>query len=122
MFQVGQWKFQFRHVRPDQIDWSNYEGPPFKMLTICTIEDANEEFEDFGVRITGTARCSINDEFCRATGRKVALANALANGPFSKSLRTEIWNAYNSGCRNAQYHTLGRAGQYKISEMLPEAV
>lgn len=40
----------------------------------------------------GMVVCHPNDNFCRATGRKGALAYAIH--PLSKELRTAVWTAY----------------------------
>ncbi len=57
---------------------------------------------DDGRVYQGMAICHSNDNFCRATGRKRALADALKytpEGPIQKDFRTAIWNAYKVSCR-----------------------
>jgi len=45
----------------------------------------------------GSAVCSVNDQFCRAIDRKVALTRALASYP--RAIRTQFWEAYGKGRR-----------------------
>ena len=42
--------------------------------------------------VAGEARCSFTDIFCKATGRKLALARALKT--MARDMRREIWLAY----------------------------
>jgi len=42
--------------------------------------------------LTGTAKLSKHDVFCRATGRKVAFTKALASLP--RELRRALWQSY----------------------------
>jgi hypothetical protein len=42
----------------------------------------------------GLTCCSISDNFCRETGRKLSLARAMKNASLGKEERTEIWEAY----------------------------
>lgn len=57
---------------------------------------------DGGQVYRGMAICHPNDNFCRAIGRKRALADALKytpEGPLQKDFRTAIWKAYKQSCR-----------------------
>lgn len=46
-----------------------------------------------GIQLTcGVADCSVSDQFCRATGRKLALTRAVAALP--KHVRKAIWDGY----------------------------
>ncbi len=42
----------------------------------------------------GLAQCHTGDNYCKETGRKIALTRALASAGFSKPLRTQVWKAY----------------------------
>lgn len=42
----------------------------------------------------GTARCSPRDNFCKETGRKVALADALKKSDLKKADREIVWKWY----------------------------
>ena len=42
----------------------------------------------------GLATCAAKDMFCKATGRKVALARALKARGYHKAWRTAFWAAY----------------------------
>ena len=46
----------------------------------------------------GVTVCSTDDNFCRATGRKIALTRALQNYP--REFRREIWQAYHKRGQN----------------------
>jgi len=41
----------------------------------------------------GTAKCGVDDNFCKETGRKIALTRALRYFE-DKEIRTAIWDAY----------------------------
>lgn len=88
MFQVDNYTVRFRRC-----GLGDYVGPEFKRLTRCIIDNSAS-----GDIVVGVARCSIRDQFCRDTGRKVALANALKNGKFSRAERQNFWDAYHSMC------------------------
>lgn len=47
----------------------------------------------------GVAVCHPNDPFCRATGRKIALARAIKH--LDREIRTQIWKAYFEFVNNA---------------------
>jgi hypothetical protein len=44
--------------------------------------------------IEGQAFCHENDQFCKATGRRLAFTRALQNGGFSQPERKEFWEQY----------------------------
>jgi len=50
------------------------------------------EIED--VVAFGNAECSRHDNFCKETGRKVSLANALKKAGFTQPERKLVWDAY----------------------------
>jgi len=58
-------------------------------VTMCTIVVRNKIFQ-------GIAKCNKVDNFCRKTGRKVALSKAMrkASNELSKVQRRNVWNAY----------------------------
>lgn len=62
----------------------------YRRCTLVTI-DINDEFVCQGVAV-----CHPGDNFCRATGRKQALKNAVSS--LSKSLRSAIWSEYKDKC------------------------
>ena len=43
---------------------------------------------------SGRSYCTPQDQFCRATGRKIALARALRNINVNKDMRRQIWKEY----------------------------
>jgi hypothetical protein len=51
--------------------------------------DPNKDFVCFG-----EANCVPTDNFCRATGRKLALTRALKQADFDYDARKAIWAAY----------------------------
>jgi hypothetical protein len=42
----------------------------------------------------GVAECTIHDNFCKETGRKLSLARAMKNANFPKEERKVIWEIY----------------------------
>jgi len=54
-------------------------------------------FSDKRLVRLGASICNPEDNFCRATGRKLALTKALC--PFSKELRSAIWAEYHKRCK-----------------------
>jgi hypothetical protein len=69
----------FRHSR--------ISGPP---VTVCTLwTQTRPQVVRFRY---GIACCSSGDQFCRATGRKLALTRAVAELP--KHVRKAIWDGY----------------------------
>lgn len=76
--------------------------PVGKRCTLATIKFNGEP------KITGCAACSKNDNFCKSTGRKIALQRAIwaakRNGNIDglrmdKSLSTKIWDTYRKNCK-----------------------
>ena len=57
--------------------------------TQCLIVNTEEPEKNYG----GYANCSPTDNFCRATGRKIALARAI-RGLFNREGRKAFWAAY----------------------------
>jgi len=67
-----------------EVGFQHCDGWP--RYTVCTISAGDR-------RLTyGTAKCSAADQFCRATGRKLALTRAVAELP--KHVRAAIWEGY----------------------------
>ena len=70
------------------INWQHRECTGnIKFTTICFIKDENLQ----EVNIDQTF-CSIKDNFCKETGRKISLGRAVMF--FDKQIRKEIWEAY----------------------------
>ncbi len=80
---------------------TNVNKAQFKVITSCAITDGKT------ILAQGATKCSVNDNFCRATGRKVALSRALAEMPgrpydplhetkptWDEAQRRAVWNAY----------------------------
>ena len=42
----------------------------------------------------GHSQCNANDNFCRATERKLSLARVLKKAELPKEERTKVWDAY----------------------------
>ena len=64
--------------------------------TTCFIEVENtsETGATYYDVFSGETRNIYPDNFCKATGRKVALTKALKTSGFSKAQRKAIWDAY----------------------------
>lgn len=79
-------KIKFKHtyiVIPPSIEFVNEN----RRFTICTVEDGERMF-------VGQAICHPKDQFCKAIGRKIALADAIRGLP--KEERKTIWDEYHS--------------------------
>lgn len=57
-------------------------------------ENTECHIETDGGDIIGMAWCSQSDQFCRRTGRKVALARAMKEAGWDKATRREVWDKY----------------------------
>lgn len=69
-----------------EIDLWHSDGWP--RYTLCTISARPSDW----LLKTGATNCSPADQFCRATGRKLALTRAVAELP--KHVRKAIWEGY----------------------------
>ena len=102
------YKVSFKHVRPNH----NH----YKMITLCNIwkydpviwgeSIEGTDSKDWLNMNYGNAKCGKHDNFCKETGRKIALTRALTYPTqLDKEVRTAIWNAYfmrdNIGIRQA---------------------
>ena len=67
-----------------EVDFRHCHGHP--TYTLCRILVGDRYLTN------GAARCSASDQFCRATGRKLALTRAVAELP--KHVRKAIWEGY----------------------------
>ena len=76
----------FRHIQDEENRWATectvHELPCSEQARPCNTEPHS----------TGVAKCARMDNFCKATGRKLALARALR--PLPRSLRSELWANY----------------------------
>ena len=67
---------------------SSMRNDKYGIATICEIDNSFEFWD-------GIAICSKNDNFCRNTGRKIALGRALQKlYPDDRSKRKPFWDAY----------------------------
>ena len=62
------------------------EPYPAGKITICHINDM--------VHFAGIALCNPKDQFCKATGRKIALSHALKSIGLDKPARRQFWAEY----------------------------
>lgn len=77
-------RISFKHTSNDQF-----------RQTQCIVDKVvtGGRFNTDGILLCkGLATCSPKDNFCKDTGRKIALARAI--GSMNKEWRTMIWNAY----------------------------
>ena len=84
------YKVTFAHIQP--------KTKRRKMATLCNVWKYNENYLALGEnRWTnlnyGIAKCGVDDNFCKETGRKIALTRALRYFE-DKEIRTAIWDAY----------------------------
>lgn len=84
---VAQITIQFSLTRPrSNRPWlSDNGGLPIQAVITCVVTS-------MGRNRFGQAECSINDQFSRPVGRKIALTRAVAG--FPKSERRRVWEAY----------------------------
>jgi hypothetical protein len=57
------------------------------IFTYCYLIDGSAVY-------CGHSQCNANDNFCRATERKLSLARVLKKAELPKEERTKIWDAY----------------------------
>ena len=75
------------------VKWLYVPKPKNTKETLCHLY--NDEKMEGSI---GSAVCSKDDNFCRATGRKIALTRALQNYP--REFRREVWQAYHKRGQN----------------------
>lgn len=73
-----------------RVTWKHERRDPVRGgVTDCVISDVTD-----AVIGKGSAYCHWTDAFCKATGRELSFKRALANAPFSKDDRREMWEAF----------------------------
>jgi len=85
------YRVSWQHKRR-QPDWPKKK----KESTTCLIREVNlETGEDIehGYKLTGAAKCSLKDQYCRETGRMRSMKAAMAD--FAREVRELFWSAYN---------------------------
>jgi len=76
-----------------------------RLCSIAQIEifNRNDQFGDPEDVFEGIAVVNPSDNFCKITGRKLALVDVLSimkvSGLANKELRTKIWEAYKNNCK-----------------------
>ena len=83
-------RLNFQHKQFDhneKLDRKPPENSRLKGITECYLLK-----EDNSIIGVGNASCTINDCFCKETGRKIALARAVSTLP--KPERKKVWKAY----------------------------
>jgi len=76
------------------------KGPKGSRITTCKVYEVTDSFVH--LLGTGTSACCPIDNFVRAQGRKVSLADALKRGKVDKKYREEIWRAYRLATRSVK--------------------
>jgi len=88
----------FHHTQDQEIIASlNPPVNPPKAATRCNIFFKTQAGVSTTPLVVGTAFCTKNDNFVKATGRKVALRKAVASLP--REQRVEIWSGYLAACK-----------------------
>lgn len=91
-----------------QIEWDHARFPPRPLMlpsgretwvhgaTTCMIvpADAVDPDDILAAGYLGVAWCSAEDAFVKATGRKIALTEALQSWGITREQRREVWDAY----------------------------
>ncbi len=54
-------------------------------------------FPNDNMEFDGESTCHPKDNFCKSTGRKLALANAMMD--FDRDLRKAVWKVYHKFCK-----------------------
>ena len=82
------------------VSWSHTQGgflpPHIKAISFCVVErvypagPGEKVVKEFVA--AGEARCSVVDQFCKGTGRRVSMTHALR--AFTRQMRSEVWKAY----------------------------
>lgn len=88
------YRVSFVHKNLDEYETECYIGRGVdepRRATVATISSGDT------ILSKGVSICHPGDIFRRATGRKIALADALSK--LNKPLRKEIWTAYKSRCK-----------------------
>lgn len=93
MLQVKDLTIKWNHVR--FYDTSNKMGgrrvkPEYNGMTTCRI------FKDDTLIEEAKAYCTLSDNFCKDTGRKVSLERALREVLPLRVFRKMVWDAYNN--------------------------
>lgn len=89
-------KYRVSFVHFDKNDFkitANTDSVPYEYGTFCKISEMNDTINAVGLSLV-----SKHDRFCRATGRKIALAKALKKTNFNKKVRTALWKSYFKIC------------------------
>lgn len=81
----------FKHPRTDI---GSKKEPVIQRSTTCTIAYLGEDGRPGQPVATATVVCSPQDNFCKETGRKLALTRALRRSFFMRADRVAIWAAY----------------------------
>jgi hypothetical protein len=68
--------------------------PVIQRSTICRIAYIGDDGRPEKPFAMATVVCSLKDNFCRATGRVLALTRALSKSFFGRGDRAAIWDAY----------------------------
>ena len=81
-----------------RVTFAHVYSKKYKMVTMCNIwiyntYDPREGAAEWTNLNYGMAKCGLKDNFCKETGRKIALTRALRCFD-DKEFRTAIWNAY----------------------------
>lgn len=77
---------------PHQVDFLHWRYADGSRTTVCRFDAMRTPWGY--LHSSGRADCSSKDIFRKATGRKLALARALAAKGFHKAWRTAFWAAY----------------------------
>lgn len=78
-------------------NWQNIFVNGLPIIDERRITKVKIYFPDESTEFQGRSICHPADNFCKSTGRKLALANAMKN--FDRNLRTAIWKEYHRHCK-----------------------
>lgn len=83
----GEIAFTFNHYRAVNV-WIGKDRPKYITdVTLCRMTLDGKPF-------AGVSLCSIDDNFTKERGRKLALVRTLQNALMDRTIRTEVWKRY----------------------------
>ena len=94
VIQGRQYRLTFKHEVFSE-PAPRHDGGAAQAITRCMISPQSSSNMSWMAPLAmGEAFCSVEDPFCRATGRKVALARALRKLFSDKGARRDAWGQY----------------------------
>ena len=87
-------RIQFQHSQFDHNTEKMDKIQPTNHTLLNGLTECHLVREDAVIIGIGVSYCTINDVFCKETGRKIALTRAIAESFIPKTERKKIWEVY----------------------------